>query len=175
MVIKMEHQMECIVCGTENSGFVCPVCGYMSSASYGDDVDFAKEIERADEYRAGMLARVRVKIPVYSYKNKIKMEDRQLLVEEPDIGSIELEGCQMKLNQPIWFSEEFCNQERDLELNYEIVTIDGKSDICREKLENPGIEDETWKIGMILRPELKIQLIVGNEKQYSTSSLHAIK
>lgn len=96
----MENQIECMVCGTKNDGFMCPVCGFMSSAAYGDidDADFAEEAKYADEYRAGMLARVKMKIPVYSYKDKIKDENRRLIIEEPDRDDIVIEGKNMKIN-----------------------------------------------------------------------------
>ena len=125
----MENQIECMVCGTKNDSFTCSVCGFMSSASYGvmDAEDLAEEAKYADEYRAGMLARVKMKIPVYSYKDKIKDENRRLIIEEPDRDDIVIEGKNMKINEPVWFDEEFCNIDRDMPLEYKVVDIDGNT------------------------------------------------
>ncbi len=173
----MENQIECMVCGTKNDGFMCPVCGFMSSAAYGDidDADFAEEAKYADEYRAGMLARVKMKIPVYSYKDKIKDENRRLIIEEPDRDDIVIEGKNMKINEPVWFDEEFCNIDRDMPLEYKVVDIDGNTKNCSEVLANPEVSGETIKIGMILRPELKINIIVGKDEKYTCSGLHNLK
>lgn len=167
----------CLVCGHSHKLAECPICKYEVTFFYGTPTEEEREeeIRRADDYRRSMLGNVKVKLPVYSYIDKIREENHRLIVDEPDQDQIVIEGKDMKLNEPVWFDEEFCGTNRELPLTYEVIDMDGNSKSCSEVFENPGVDGETVNIGLILEPELKMKVILGKGEKYVCSEAYSLK
>ena len=168
----------CQVCGFSHRLTECPVCGYERTFFYGGaptKAEQREEQERAGQYRKKILEKVKIKIPVYSYKHKIHHENARLIMEKPECEEIVIEGSQKQINEPVWFDEKFCNPGCDLPLTYVLTHIDGTSDRHSCTFQNPGMDMETLEIGVIFQPELKIRVIVGNYENYTCSEPYSLQ
>jgi hypothetical protein len=167
----------CLACRCSHQEVECPVCGYEVLAFAGNITpeEQREEEEHAAKYLKKLLTKVRVKLPVYSYRDKIKLENRQLQVEEPERDSIVMDGSGLQPDKPVWFPEKFCNLDCDMPLTYEISDTNGKGHSYTATFQNPQVEGETVKIGMVLRPGLKLEILIGDEKHHTGAGPYNLK
>lgn len=157
--------MKCAVCGyekIEKGRGVCPVCKFPVLYMATDNDEKVKEL--IFEYKKKNLNNIRIYLNTYQYK----MEEDNLVLG--NIESIRLAvGDELKKGQIQWYNQKFARvDEKILELSIKVNKFSLESEEKIVQINTPEIEG-LWKVGIVLSDEFKVQIVVGNEKNYKKS------
>lgn len=156
----------CKICAHhENTEFpVCPICGFNDFETMEDSTE-AKKMEKrlVEAFTNQKLQPVNISFKAYSYKEQGDM----LELDQEYILSL-ANGCDLKKEKPVWFNEKFASVDRDIDIELQITDICGKKRKKSVRITNvPKVE--LWNLGVVLKDQLKVQILLGDESFYVKS------
>lgn len=161
------NNMKCNVCGYDkitNDVGNCPVCGF-PIIYLSDDSNENKQMMKnlVNDYRKNNLSFIKISLVIYEHK----LENEVL---KPIKKVITLATAnELTEGKILWNKQDFARVEEDLELELEIqkFTLAPRKVTC--KIKAPNLK-ELWKVGVELKKDLSIVLVIGNEKIYTKSA-----
>ncbi len=157
--------MKCLACG-QNLGETdqyCSACGFVVIESVTDDPEVLEAIrKKAEEYLRARLAKTRVAVTVYQYKDLDS-------VDKPRTEDIVLaKGEELKGREILWYKENFARLSGKCRLNLKVTTTTGKTVTHAPELAQPATEGY-WRIGIQPQSGLSFRVVVGNVDGYTAS------
>lgn len=143
---------------------VCPICGFDDYETMEDSAEAKKMEQRLIEaFTNKKLQSVNISFKAYSYKEQGDM----LELDQEYILSL-ANGGDLKKEKSVWFNEKFASVDRDIDIELQITDICGKK---RKKIVSitnvPKVE--LWNLGVVLKDQLKVQILLGDESFYVKS------
>ena len=157
---------ECKVCGlqVEETISKCPYCGFKEVDMLIDSPeDWEEEKNFILDYTEELLQPVRIGFRAYAYKE----QGDKVVLDKEYVYTI-AEGKSLKTDVPVWYNEQFSTVDRDAEIDLEITDIHGKA-VNKTIIVKTPPKTDLWKIGVVLKDHLRIQILIGDETTYAQS------
>ena len=158
--------MKCKVCNCEvGSGIAkCSKCGFpMLQMVQGDSAEEKHMNDLASSFRKKKVEAVRIYMNVYT--NVIDGERAKIVKEEEILLA---KGEHMSGSQILWYSEKFAQLSGECQLKLNIVRTNGEKTKSSIRLQNPNIDD-FWQVGILPLDGMEFQVVLGNQRAYSSS------
>lgn len=161
------EKLTCPVCGLELTGLeaACPRCTFpnISSASGSEEEKQALE-KLVVEFRRRYWSNAKISLNVYT--NRLT-DDGEVEVAQTEQITLAKAG-DLEPGKILWYPEKFARLFGDCTLNVIVESNDGAREEHSVTLENPRVQD-FWSVGVLSDEKMNFRIVIGTEKQYSSS------